>query len=96
MLNFVLWICGAFLAGYGAWRGWVNGRAMLVPAVQTPEELRRRAIGRGQPPAPRRSSAQELRHAFWQLALAIGWLMVAMLGVLMVSVAAGAGAGGGA
>ncbi|HEX5452041.1 MAG TPA: hypothetical protein VFW86_06580 [Candidatus Limnocylindrales bacterium] len=42
-------------------------------------------------PGAGRAQAPELRLAAWRLALAVGWLMIAMLGLLMATVASSAG-----
>jgi hypothetical protein len=87
----LLFACGLVLTANGGWRSWADGRAMLAPAARVPEQLRRRATDRGETPAARTSAAAELRHALWQLALAVGWLLVAMLGLYMLTVASEAG-----
>lgn len=90
-MRLLLFACGLALTAYGGWRSWANGRAMFAPAAPVPEQLRRRTTDRGQTPAARTSAATELRHALWQLALAVGWLLVAMLGLYMLTVASEAG-----
>ncbi|HMJ80231.1 MAG TPA: hypothetical protein VK592_04245 [Candidatus Dormibacteraeota bacterium] len=88
MAAFLLTVCGLFLAAYGTWRSWSNGRELLLPAVHTPEEpTGTQADGQADDPEPRRSPWAEARGAAWRLTLAVGWLAVAMLGLFMVSVA---------
>ncbi|MGH2466353.1 MAG: hypothetical protein ACRDGL_01255 [Candidatus Limnocylindrales bacterium] len=87
----LLFACGLALTAYSGWRAWVDGRAMLAPAAHLPEQLRRRTTDRGETPAAPASPAAELRHALWQLALAVGWLLVAMIGLYMLTVASEAG-----
>jgi hypothetical protein len=87
----ILFICGAILTAYGGWRGWVNGRSMLAPAVHPPDS------GNGPDGRPRRprstspGAPAEIRRAVWRLALAVGWLLLAMLGLYMMTVANEAG-----
>ncbi len=84
MAAVLLTICGLFLAGYGVWRSWTNGRRLLLPvagASERPAVTDAPEQSRGASPWP------EIRRAAWQLALAIGWLVVAMLGLFMLTVA---------
>ena len=90
-MTLVLFACGLALTAYGGWRGWANGRSMLGPAAHPPDELRRRALARGEPPPPSGPGLGELRHAVWRLGLAVGWLLVALLGLYMMTVASEAG-----
>ena len=89
-MTLVLFACGAALTAYGGWRGWANGRSMLGPAAHPPADLRRRALSQGEP-ATRGPALAEVRHAVWRLGLAVGWLLVALLGLYMMTVASEAG-----
>ncbi|MGZ3588228.1 MAG: hypothetical protein ACXVAE_04095 [Candidatus Limnocylindrales bacterium] len=84
MPSLLLAACGLFLIGYGTWRSWTNGRRLLVPVVSAPDRRPPPAAGEagGQP-----STWSLVRHALWQLALALGWLFIAFLGLFMMTVA---------
>ncbi len=85
MAALLLTTCGLFLSGYGVWRSWSNGRRLLLPLAGPSESMGRARPGEQ---LPRPSVWPEVRHAAWHLALALGWLVLALLGLFMVTVAA--------
>jgi hypothetical protein len=98
MAAILLTMCGIFLMAYGTWRSWANGRELLLPAVHPGGGTPGRQTGGGpaesgpvpgtdRGPGADRPAWLEVRHAAWRLTLAIAWLVVAMLGLFMISVA---------
>lgn len=85
----VLWVCGAILITTGSWRSWRRVRGSLLPAVHGsgPPLAPDPAAPDRPPDAPAVSPAREVARSLWSIVLAVGWLLVALLGLFMLTVA---------
>ena len=78
----VLLACGLVLAGIGTWSGYRNAREALAPAVHD-EEPTRAAVDATRPLLARGSVRRFAR----SVAVAIGWLVLALYGLFLASTA---------
>jgi len=78
----VLLVSGLALVVLGGWRGYANSRTALAPLVHEPEPTRA-AVEAGRPFYRRSRIRRSVRAALSALA----WLVLAMYGLFMISVA---------
>ena len=81
MLSAVLIATGLFAIAYGAWRGYVAARAVLLPLAREGDPTR--SLVEATRPVHARS---RVRAAVRNVLLAVGWLSVAMYGMYLVTV----------
>jgi hypothetical protein len=81
MLAAVLLVSGAFATAYGGWRGYVAARAALLPLVREGDPTR--ALLDAARPVHART---RVRIVARNVALAAGWLGIAMYGLYLVTV----------
>jgi hypothetical protein len=86
-MGLLLVTCGLVLAGAGTWSGYRNAREAVVPFVREGDPTRR-AIDAARPLHEREATRRFARGVL----AAIGWLVLAMYGLYLVS--AGAVVGG--
>ena len=79
-MELVLLLSGLFVAGIGTWRGYANARLVVAPLAR-PGEPTRTAVEATQPLDER----ARLRRAARNLVVAVGWLVLAMYGLFLVS-----------
>ena len=83
MTAVVLLAAGAFLAGWGSWRGYQSARAALLPLVREGDPTRT-LIDASRPVHARTRVRVMARHVL----LAVAWLSVAMYGLFLATVGA--------
>ena len=76
----VLLLSGVLIAAFGTWRGYANARLVVAPMVH-PGEPTRTAVEATQPLAER----ARVRRAARNLLVAVGWLVIAMYGLVLVA-----------
>jgi hypothetical protein len=79
-VGLVLIGCGVVAVAVGAWRGFVAARQALGPFVHDEGDPTRRAIDATRPPLAR----MRVRTFARQTAVAIGWLVVASYGLVLI------------
>jgi hypothetical protein len=72
--------CGVVLAAIGSWSSYRNARDAVAPAVHEGDPTRS-AIEAGRPPYARPA----VRRAARSVVISIGWLVLAMYGLFLVS-----------
>jgi hypothetical protein len=77
-MGLLLVTCGLVLAGAGTWSGYRNAREAVVPFVREGDPTRS-AIDAARPVHERQAVRRALRSAL----LALGWLALAMYGLLL-------------
>jgi hypothetical protein len=79
-VELVLLLSGVAAVVIGTWRGYANARAVLAPLVH-PGEPTRTAVEATQPLTER----ARVRRAARNVAAAVGWLVLAMYGLFLIS-----------
>ena len=80
MLAAVLVVSGVFAIAYGSWRGYVAARTALAPLVREGDPTRT-LVEAGRPLHAR----TRVRIAVRQVAVAVGWLTVALYGLYLAA-----------
>jgi len=87
MVGAVLVMSGVVAVGWGSWRGWASARSALSPLVRDGDPTRT-LIESAQPIHAR----SRLRLAARQVLEAVGWLVISMYGLYLLTVGLTVGA----
>jgi len=83
MIDVLLLSCGLVLAGIGTWRGYAAARSALGPLTHAGDATRA-LVEAGQPVHAR----PRIRLVAGRVLLAVGWLVLALYGLFLVSAGA--------